>query len=147
MTARGLGIWVVCVCLAASPLSLRGQNANTAAGITQTFAERWAEPNSNALLELFDPNGVLFAFEGREHRDLDRPKLLATVDQVRDGAVGGGVRLLRVVPVAGSPGRAFAELLWEAVMAGTSESVEYTVYLGLVQRADRWWVSEIRLLP
>ena len=138
----------VCFATAAvlTPVALHGQGPGTAESVTTAFAERWAEPGSAGLLDILDPAGVLLAFEGREHRDLDRSKLLATVDEVRKGMVGGGVRLLRVVPVAGSDDRAFSELIWEAVTDGTSESVEHTVYLGLIQHGDRWWVNEIRLL-
>ncbi len=129
-----------------SSVTVQAQGHSTASGVTQVFAERWAQNTSNGLRETLDPNGVLLALEGREHRDLDAARLLATVNQVRSGSVGGSVRLLRVVPVAGSEGQAFAELLWEFVMVGTSESVQHTIYLGLVHHDERWWVSEIRLL-
>ncbi len=137
---------VLIAALSVAPVGLEGQVLTTAEGVTQTFAERWAQPGSPGLVETLDPSGVLLAVYGREHRDLDRPKLLATVAQVHGDAVAGGVRLLRIVPVAGSPDRAFAELVWEAVMAGTSESIEQTIYLGLVFRDGRWWINEIRLL-
>lgn len=145
MTARTLGV-LLATAMAVVPVTLSGQGSGTAEGVTTAFAERWAESNSGNLVDVLDPAGVLLAFEGREHRDLNRPKLLATVDEVREGMVGGGVRLLRVVPIAGSNDRAFAELIWEAVTNGTSESVEHTVYLGLIRHGDRWWVNEIRLL-
>lgn len=132
--------------LASQAAPLDAQAFGNPHDVTTVFAQQWAEPGSADLLDVFDPRGVLLAFDGREHRDLDPPKLLATVDQVREDAIGGGVRLLRVVPVGDNNTRAFAELLWEAVMAGTSEAVEHTVYLGLVQRDERWWISEIRLL-
>ena len=145
--ARSLRTWaVLSTLLVALPAPLAAQGGETAEEVTRSFARAWADPDSGDLKALFDSRGVLFAHSGREHRDLDLSRLMATVVELREGAVGGGVRVLRVVPVSGAADQAFAELAWEAVMEGTSEAVVHTLYLGLRARDGRWWVSELRVL-
>lgn len=141
MTGRVL---MAAAILAALPASALAQGSPQE--VIRSFAEQWADRSSDQLGATFDAEGVLLAYDGREHRDLERSRLLAALDQIRDGNVGGGVRVVRVVPVAGSEDRAFAELVWESVSSGTSESVERTLYLGLVLHDERWWINEIRVL-
>lgn len=142
MTARLLAVTAAALMVIPGVAAAQGSPQD----VIRSFAEEWADRTSDQLASTFDTGGVLLAYDGREHRDLGRARLVAALDQIRDGNVGGGVRVVRVVPVAGSDDRAFAELIWESVSSGTSEAVERTLYLGLVLHDDRWWINEIRVL-
>jgi len=113
--------------------------------ITMAFAQAWGESDVDALDNLLLRSGVLVSLSGGRER-MEPARALAALEQARAGSVGASVRVVRVEEVGGEPPQAFAELAWESVLAGTSEPIQRTVYVGFTREADRWWVREVRLL-
>lgn len=106
----------------------------------------WERGDAAALGEMLRPSGVALDLGGRPHASLQVRQAVAAVRDLLGRDASRSVRLDRVTDVAGTPPRAYVEIAWETVPEGTSERMEYTVFLGLEQTDGRWWITEIRVL-
>jgi hypothetical protein len=52
----------------------------------------------------------------------------------------------RAAPIAGSPDRGFAEIVWSGRVVGTSQELRRTAFVGLMRDSGGWRVDEFRLL-
>ncbi len=120
--------------------------AQTLEATSAAVAAAWADPTLRSLQGLLDPNGALLEVDGREHVRLSPGRVVAAVADLRKGIVSGNVRVVRAVDVGGDPAQAFMELAWDTIESGTSEPRGHRIYIGLVERGERFWISEIRIL-
>jgi hypothetical protein len=111
------------------------------------FARAWAAGSPGRMGALLAGGGIRLQLGGHAHAGLSVRQAAAAVrDFLRDHEEGQAV-LLRATPASGSPDRGSAVIQWSARMAGTSQRVEGTLFLGLVQDGQgRWWIDEIRLV-
>ncbi len=111
------------------------------------FATAWARGNAEAAVGLLSSGGIRLRLEGAERSALPTRQASAVVRDFLKGYDPGEARLVRAAPVAGNPGRGFAEIRWQTRVAGTSHPVAHVVFLGLVREGNGWRVDELRLLP
>jgi hypothetical protein len=111
------------------------------------FARAWASGAPARMAALLTGGGIRLQLGGQAHAGLSVRQAAAAIrDFLRDHEEGQAV-LLRAAPASGSPDRGSAVVQWSARMAGTSQRIEGTLFLGLVQdRQGRWWIDEIRLV-
>ncbi len=120
--------------------------AQTLEATAAAVATAWADPTLESLERLLDPVGALLEVDGREHARLTPRRVVAAVADLRRGLVSGAASVVRAVDVGGDPAQAFVELAWETVESGTTEPRTRRIYVGLVERENRFWISEIRIL-
>ncbi len=113
----------------------------------RSMTEFWARADTDAMVRLFDDAGVHVALVDKDHGTLDRRNAAVAVERFLDQYPVRNARLARAPEVGGHPDRGFAEIRWEAVAPGTSETVRYTLFVGLAQRGTDWRVVELRVLP
>lgn len=113
----------------------------------RTFAAAWASGDASAVAGHLAPNGIRLHLEGTPRSALPPRQVSAAIRDFLRGYVDGRAQVTRVTPVAGSPDRGAAEIRWIARVAGTSEPVRRSLFVGLVRDGVRWRVDELRLLP
>lgn len=111
------------------------------------FARAWAAGSPGRLATLLSGGGIRLQLAGHAHAGLSVRQAAAAIrDFLRDHEEGQAV-LLRATPVSGTPDRGSAVVQWSARMAGTSQWIEGTLFLGLARDGEgRWWIDEIRLV-
>ena len=124
-------------------------NAQDELGATaRALAAAWSRSDGDAMAQLLDEDGVHLALPDKDHGTLDRRNAVAAVERFLDRYPVQRAELARASEVGeGSTGRAFAEIRWEAVAPGTSETVRYTLFAGLARTGRAWRVVELRVLP
>lgn len=118
----------------------------------ERFARHWAAGESGALAELVAESGVRLHLDRASRSPLPARQASAALRDFFAGHRPGTARLGRVSEVGGVPSRGFAEVIWHAAAAGTTEMTMVRVYVGFVQEgrdggAGDWKVDEIRILP
>ncbi|MEX0856076.1 MAG: hypothetical protein WD056_00775 [Gemmatimonadota bacterium] len=113
---------------------------------TMEFARGFSDPSGDRLGAILAIGGIRLHIEDTGHAGLSSRQAVAAIREFLRGYDGGGVVVLRAALVEGSPSRGFAELRWSARMAGTSQEIRRTLFLGLYQESGDWRVDEVRLL-
>ncbi len=111
------------------------------------FAQSLGQGNVEGMARLLAEGGIRLRLQGLDRSALSSRQAQAALRDFLRGYEAGQVRLVRAAPVAGSPGRGFAELRWQARVLGTSQPTAHSVFLGLVEVGGGWRIEEIRLLP
>jgi hypothetical protein len=161
-----LGLLVAGLLLAASPhaaLAARGELRpeipaegalarpdplqNELEQVAVRFAAGWGRGSADAVAGLLSAGGIRLRLEGVERSALPARQASAVIRDFLKGYDAGEARVVRAAPVAGNPGRGFAEIRWQTRVAGTSHPVAHVVFLGLVREGNGWRVDELRLLP
>lgn len=111
------------------------------------FGQSLGQGNVEAMARLLSDGGIRLRLQGLDRSALSSRQAQAALRDFLRGYEAGQVRLVRAAPVAGSPGRGFAELRWQARVLGTSQPAAHSVFLGMVEVGGGWRIEEIRLLP
>jgi hypothetical protein len=111
------------------------------------FAQAWAHGDVDQVVQLLSSRGIRLRLEGMDRNALAPRQAIAALRDFLRGHEPGAVSLVRAAPVAGTPGRGFAELRWRTRVAGTSHEVVRSLFLGMVLEGGDWRVDELRLLP
>lgn len=111
------------------------------------LVEAWTGADEDALAVLLDGTGVHVALLDKDHGTLDRRNAGVALERFLQSYPARRAQLVRASEVGGSPDRAFVEIRWTAVAAGTSETVSYTLFADLAQQGQGWRVVELRVLP
>jgi hypothetical protein len=111
------------------------------------FARAWGNGDVDQVMRLLSSRGIRLRLEGMDRNALSARQANAALRDFLRGHEPGEVGLVRAAPVAGTPGRGFAELRWQTRVAGTSHAVVRSLFLGLVLEGGDWRVDELRLLP
>jgi len=115
--------------------------------MARRFAAALGQGNAEQLTRFLSEGGIRLRLQGLDRSALSVRQANAALRDFLRGYEAGEVQLVRAAPVAGSPGRGFAELRWQTRVAGTSHPAVHSVFLGLVEEGGAWRVDELRLLP
>jgi hypothetical protein len=115
--------------------------------MARRFAAALGQGNAEQLTRFLSEGGIRLRLQGLDRSALSVRQANAALRDFLRGYEVGEVQLVRAAPVAGSPGRGFAELRWQTRVAGTSHAAVHSVFLGLVEEEGAWRVDELRLLP
>jgi hypothetical protein len=96
---------------------------------------------------VFATRGIRLQMDRVGHAGLSSRQAVASLRDYLRGYDGGRTVVARTAPVEGSSDRGFAEILWSARVAGTSQIVQRTLFVGLVREPAGWRVEEVRILP
>jgi hypothetical protein len=114
----------------------------------ESFARSWGAGDAGAIGELIAPEGVRLHLERAGRAPLPARQAVAALRDYFGGHRPGEARVGRLSEVGGDPARGFAEVIWLATPAGTSEASAVSLYVGFVQLPEggAWRVDEIRIL-
>ena len=110
------------------------------------FARAFASASADELSRLMAPAGIRLQIEGSGRGGLSPRQAVASILEFIRRYEGGRAVVNRAEPLSGSPDRGFAEVLWSARAAGTSDQLGLAIFLGLARDGEEWRVDEIRLL-
>ncbi len=115
--------------------------------VAARFTAALGQGNLDQMARLLSEDGIRLRLQGLDRSALSVRQAQAALRDFFRGYEPGAAHLVRAAPVAGSPGRGFAEVRWQTRVAGTSHPAIHSVFLGLVRGEDGWRVDELRLLP
>ena len=110
------------------------------------FARALAAGSADGLGSLMSLDGIRLQIEGPGGGGLSSRQAVASLLELVRRYEGGTAVVSRAEPLDGSADRGFAEVLWSARAAGTSDMLGLTLFLGLARQSDEWRVDEVRLL-
>lgn len=114
----------------------------------RSFALDWGgQGTADQVLRHLSTSGVRLGLDGMERAAVPARQAAIALRDLRRAYETARAEVVRAAPVAGSPGRGFAELRWTTQTAGTAQSVVRSVYVGLVLEGGTWRIDEIRILP
>ncbi|MBI4408927.1 MAG: hypothetical protein HY561_04425 [Gemmatimonadetes bacterium] len=113
----------------------------------ERLAALWARGDASALAGLSARAGLALVLDGSPVGPLAPRQAAAVLRRIFDERETVGLKTGFAKIVGGAPRRAFAELNWLARARGTTIPERATVFLALVQEADGWRITQIRLLP
>ena len=120
--------------------------ANPLEAASLGFASAVARGAEADLSRFLVAEGIRLQLDGPTHAGISSRQAVASLRELLRDFDGGQTRVSRVTRVDGSPDRGFAEVLWTARAAGTSDDVHLTLFLGLLRDREDWRVDEVRLL-
>lgn len=115
--------------------------------VATRFTAALEQGDVDQMARLMSDDGIRLRLQGLDRSALSVRQAQAALRDFLRGYEPGAAHLVRAAPVAGSPGRGFAEVRWQTRVAGTSHPAVHSVFLGLVQGEEGWRVDELRLLP
>jgi len=134
----------------AFPLAVPGAHASQSeieARVRQ-FALSWGEPGSpEVLARHLSVAGVRLGLDGVPRAPVPARQASIALRDYRRGFESAEVEIVRAAPVAGTPGRGFAELRWTLRTSGSGPVLTRSAYVGLVLEDGVWRIDEIRILP
>lgn len=142
---RGV-LGAVAILVLAAP-TIAAQDSGQLLQAARQLAGAWAGGADRNVVSRLVPDRVSVHLEGVVSANLPTRHAGAAVREYLRGHQPGEATIARVSLVDGSGDRGFVELEWKTRRAGTSQTLERTVFLGLRQGGGRWMVDEIRVLP
>lgn len=151
-TVAGLGLlvslgWAGMV--PAAPLAAQGQSGTADSVLSSTardFATHWAAGRADSLAQHLAPEGIRLHLDGPARMAIPPRQAVAAVREFLRGFDEGATEILRAAVAGGTEDQGFVEMAWTARVAGTSQAVEYTLFLSMARAGERWRVEELRLL-
>jgi hypothetical protein len=130
-----------------APRAAAAQDADPLAGFVATVARLWAAGDADALVALAPSDGrILLDVLGEGPGEVHPRNAAAALRRLFSELETASVRSARATLVGGSPGRGFGELAWTTRARGVRESVQSTVYVGMVREDRGWRIRELRVL-
>ena len=129
--------------------SIRGDTIRIASNPLEAASLGFARAvtgDSEDFSRFFAADGIRLQLDGPPHAGISSRQAIASLRKFLRRFDGGQTFVSRASPVDDSPERAFAEVLWSAYAAGTSDETHRTLFLGLFREGDDWRVDEVRLL-
>ncbi len=90
--------------------------------------------------------GIRLHLEGGFYPSVDPRRAANTLRAFLEKYRTGEVEVLRVSQAAGTAPRGYADLRWMTQVAGTEESVIFTLFVAFTMEETGWTVTEIRVL-
>jgi hypothetical protein len=109
------------------------------------FAGLWSLGDVGRITDLLASEGIRLHLGRVGHNSLPPRQARAALRDFLGEHRSDGVRLDTVSEVGGSPPRGFAEISWETVVLGTSETLHYIVFVGFILEDEIWRISEVRV--
>lgn len=110
------------------------------------FSRLWEAGTVGEIGKIMVPGGIRFHLQDQAHASLPPRQAVAALKDFLNRHRGLELAVARVSEAGGEPPRGFAELVWRAVAAGTSEPIRYVVYIGFVLDQGSWRVFEVRVM-
>ena len=145
MTAPDLGgIGALAVGLVLSfSAPLRGQVS--VQDLASAVAQEWTLGDVGGLARRMSARGIEVHLAGEVHRGLGVSQARGALARFMETRGAGTATVERIQDLGGQPRKAYAELEWRA-RDPLAETASYTVFIGFVERGDRWRISEVRVL-
>jgi len=140
------------------PESLAGTTSDPLAGdtihaagnaleeVSLAFARALASGSGDRMANVLASTGIRLHLGDQGHVGLSARQAVATIREFLREYEEGQAVVTRAAPIEGSPDRGFAEVLWSGRVAGTSQGVRRTLFVGLIRDAGQWRVDEVRFL-
>jgi hypothetical protein len=110
------------------------------------FARAWVDGDVRGLERMLVARGIRLHLEGDLYPDVDARRAGTTIRTLLEKYRPGEVEVLRVSESTGPTPRGFADLQWRTQVAGTGESVIFTLFVAFAMEGGGWTVTEIRVL-
>ncbi|MSR22931.1 MAG: hypothetical protein EXR92_05210 [Gemmatimonadetes bacterium] len=111
------------------------------------FAQALFDASGGGMTAILAPAGIRLQLGGAAHVGLSSRQTVASLRDFLREYEGVRTAVTQAGLVAGSSDRGFAEIHWSARVAGTSEAIRRTLFVGLVGGDGGWRVDEVRFLP
>lgn len=110
-----------------------------------TFA--WQHGDAKALIAMSARDGIAIETPNGRSGPMGARQAIAVLRRVfverETVSLKGGMTQI----VGGSPKRAFTAMSWTVRAPDTTQAERYTIYLELVSEGERWYITQIRILP
>lgn len=110
------------------------------------FARAWVDGDLRALESMVSPGGIRLHLQGDLYPGVDVPRAVGALRLFLDRYPGGEAELVRVSSSSGNETSGFADFQWRTAVAGTGETVIFTLFVALAMDEGVWTVTEIRVL-
>lgn len=130
----------------AAPTALSAQDTAPMERTLERFLDAWRADDPGSLEAVLHAEGVALRMGSDSHGPVRPRQAAAALRQYMSERTPGEFTVNRVSHAGGRPERGFAEVEWTTVVRGTSESVGYTVFVGLERAPSGWTVQEVRIL-
>jgi hypothetical protein len=122
-------------------------NAQRLDDIVDIIAFAWSHSDTRTVVAMAAREGIKIETAGASMGPLGARQALAVLRGVFDERETVSIRPGMVQMVGGTPRRAFGEFTWISRVPDTTQSERLTVFLEFVYEADRWRITQIRMLP
>ena len=121
----------------------QGQNSLDQA--TAAFDRAWRSGDAGSIAGMMEPEGIRLQLGPESHSLVAGRQARAAVQQFRGARSAGTLELQQAGPLGGDPSRGTAEFRWQTVVQGTSENVQYTIFVEFTRTPTSWLISAIRV--
>lgn len=118
---------------------------NTLDQATAAFDRAWRSGDAGAIAEMMEPEGIRLQLGDENHSLVAERQARAAVAQFRGARSAGTLELQQAGPLGGDPSRGVASFRWQTVVQGTSENVQYTIFVEFNRTPTSWLISAIRV--
>ena len=146
LTAVGLLLLVGTVSAKESELAALADRQAALDGVAMNLTRLWAQGSADLIGEALVATGIRLRLGHEDHPSLSRRQAVASLKSYLSEHRTGTISLEQAAEVGGAPPRGYAEIRWDAMEEGASQSFRSTVYVGFVQEDEAWRVFEIRVL-
>jgi hypothetical protein len=129
--------------LLALPAWTSGQSSLDAA--TAAFDRAWRTGDAATIASMMEPDGIRLELGQESHTLVAGRQARAAVSEFRGSRSAGTLELQQAGPLGGDPSKGSATFRWQTVVQGTSESVQYTIFVEFTRTPASWLISAIRV--
>jgi ketosteroid isomerase-like protein len=108
-----------------------------------TFDRAWRSGDAGAIASMMDPEGIRLQLGEESHSLVAGRQARAAVAMFREARAAGTLELQQAA--GGDASRASAVFRWQTVVQGTSENVQYTIFVEFTRTPTSWLISAIRV--
>jgi hypothetical protein len=118
---------------------------NTLDQATAAFDRAWRSGDVGAIAGMMEAEGIRLQLGEESHSLVAGRQARAAVAQFRGSRSAGTLELQQAGPLGGDPSRGVASFRWQTVVQGTSENVQYTIFVEFNRTPTSWLISAIRV--
>jgi hypothetical protein len=118
---------------------------NTLDQATAAFERAWRSGDVGTIAGMMEPEGIRLQLGSESHSLVAERQARAAVAQFRGARSAGTLELQQAAPLGGDPSRGSAVFRWQTVVQGTSENVQYTIFVEFTRTPTSWLISAIRV--
>jgi hypothetical protein len=110
------------------------------------FDRAWRSGDAGTIAGMMEPEGIRLQLGEESHSLVAGRQARAAVAQFRGARSAGTLELQQAAgPLGGDSSRASAAFRWQTVVQGTSENVQYTIFVEFTRTPTSWLISAIRV--
>jgi hypothetical protein len=110
------------------------------------FSRAWVDGDVGGLESMLGVEGIRLHVDGDFYPSVEARRAAMTLRAFLGKYRPGEVEVMRVSQASGTAPRGFADLQWRTQVAGTGESVIFTLFVAFTMEETGWTVTEIRVL-